>query len=87
MGTVIANYLCINVTWADFCASAYGERTVTLKCAKDSFSRKGVLFEKRTTLKRTKDFYIQKIPHLVKKDICFSEKEFVMLSRLKKDSV
>ena len=27
----------------------------------------------------------EKIPHLVKKDICFNEKEFVMLDRLKKN--
>ena len=33
---------------------------VTLKCAKDSFSRKGVLFAKRTTLKRAKDFLSRK---------------------------
>ena len=57
------------------------ERGVTLKCAKDSFSCKGVLFAKRTTLKCAKDFLYTKIPHLVKKDTCFSGKEFVMLDR------
>ena len=38
-------------------------------------------------VKWAKDFYIQKIPHLVKKDICFSDNEFVMLDSVKKDSV
>ena len=33
---------------------------VTLKCAKDSFSLKGVLFAKRTTLKCAKDFLSRK---------------------------
>ena len=53
--------------------------------------RKGLLFAQRSPF-REKDypkvrkgiFIYKKMPHLVKKDICFSEKEFVMLDRLKK---
>ena len=45
---------------------------------------KGVLFAKRTTLKCAKDFYIQKIPRLVKKEICFSEKGVCHVRQIKK---
>ena len=52
---------------------------VTLKCAKDSFSRKGVLFAKRTTLKCAKDFFA------TKRSFIFSKFSILCIEMLQKD--
>ena len=38
----------------------YVWKRVTLKCEKEFFSQKGILFAKRTTLKYEKDFFLHK---------------------------